>query len=295
MSECLVGAAVVTFNSGPHIQRCLASLAEDPLVGEAVVVDNGSSDETCAIVRDFNDGRLSVKLLVSADNPGFGTSTNRAAAELGSDFILVLNPDAALTAGALALLLDPAQDADVGVVGPRLERENGQIDPACARRLPTLRNSVFHMLPVFRRFSNYRAPDADGVEALCGACMLVRRSVFNDLGGFDTEFWMYGEDLDFCARVAASGRRVVYISDALVLHSKGGSSGEIRAWKVNWEFYRALWLYYRKHLCQDHNVLIRSALWVVIMTAGGLAGVQNTVRRLRRREDHGKTRGVPYS
>ncbi|MDI2099395.1 glycosyltransferase family 2 protein [Ruicaihuangia caeni] len=175
-------------------------------------------------------------------NPGYGGAINRAVTELpGSvEWMLISNPDVLLEPGAIDALVEVGDtDPSIGAVGPAILNEDGTIYPS-ARRIPSLRNGVGHALFVNvwpgNRWSRayLDAPDADSAQRdagwLSGACVLVRRSVFDSIGGFDDGYFMYFEDVDLGYRIGKAGYRNVYAPQARVLHTGAHStSGESAA------------------------------------------------------------------
>ncbi|HET9443408.1 MAG TPA: glycosyltransferase family 2 protein, partial [Acidimicrobiales bacterium] len=202
-----VSAVVVNYNARAHLLACLRSLRAEG-VDDVVVADNGSLDGSEAAVRAA-DGR--VRWLPTGGNLGYGTAANRGAERTDRDtpYLLCMNPDATVEPGAVKALVD-VLDArpEVGVVGPRIEEVDGSLYPS-ARRFPSLADSVGHAFlgmvwpanPFTRR---YRMLDWDhepaDVDWVSGACFLVRRTLWERLGGFDEGYFMYAEDVDLCWR-----------------------------------------------------------------------------------------------
>jgi GT2 family glycosyltransferase len=221
-------AVVVTYNSAHCLATCLEAL-RDAGIEDVVVVDNASTDGTRSVAAGHP-----VEVLALPGNLGFGRAVNAGAAlRPGADLLLV-NPDTVVGAEAVRACLDRlARDDGVAVVGCRLEQGDGEVDPACLRRVPTPLSSACYLLrrlPVVGRWSSYHPPaadyrrDADDVEAINGAFMLVRRARFDAVGGFDERYFMYGEDLDLCVRMRADGSRIAYLGSQVAFHAKGRSS-----------------------------------------------------------------------
>jgi GT2 family glycosyltransferase len=252
-----VSVVVVTFNSEATISNCIDSVFETAAdwIDKVVVVDNASSDQTCAFIKKFANP---VELIENKINQGFGRACN-AGSELGeSEFILFLNPDARLeheTLVSLVAFLDARQSA--ACCGPVVCNEKGVPDPACRRGFPTPANAIGRLffleklLPNSKRIAGYRLPwlgfDREArVDCISGSCLFIRRSDFTRLAGFDEQFFLFGEDIDLCKRVSLLGRETWFVPTARVTHVGGNSMKQVKE-TANYEFYRAMRIYISKH------------------------------------------------
>lgn len=234
MAQSRRGLVTVTYNSGAELGPFLASLraaSSEPL--DVVVVDNESSDRSVveAIAHDHG-----VRFLDAGGNRGYGAAINRGIARLGPDVdvVLISNPDVILGAGAIDVLVaELVSRSDIGAVGPRIREVSGEVYPS-ARALPGIGVGTGHALfarvwpqnPWTRRYHNDPAGLDEAVDVgwLSGACILVRRSVFDAIGGFDERYFMYFEDVDLGRRLAAAGFRNRYVPEAEVTHIGGRST-----------------------------------------------------------------------
>ena len=155
-----------------------------------------------------------VDLVASPTNLGFAAATNLGARRGDSPFVLALNPDTAVTAGALDTVLATMEaHPEAAIVGPRLLRRDGSLDHASKRSFPTPLSALGHFSGIGRRpgasgrLADYRAPEVESgpVDSVNGAFMLIRRDAFEAAGGFDEGYWMYMEDLDLSYRLARAG------------------------------------------------------------------------------------------
>jgi N-acetylglucosaminyl-diphospho-decaprenol L-rhamnosyltransferase len=245
------GVVVVTYNSAEVIGRCLDSCAGLPVV----VVDNASDDSTRDIVRQ----RPAVKLIANTTNLGFAAAVNQGVGALQTELVLLLNPDAEIETP-----VDPMAEAcarqGVGAAGGKLVDETGKAQAGFAlRRFPTPMALTFEVLginrmlpgnPVNRR---YRCLDMDleqpaEADQPPGAFLMLRREVWQRLGGFDTQFHpLWFEDVDFCKRVRDLGLKIQYVPQVIALH-RGGHSVARLEWgcrQVYW--YVSLLKYASKH------------------------------------------------
>jgi GT2 family glycosyltransferase len=280
---------VTAAGSQPHIRACLESLRASPLtLGDqrVMVVDNASSDGTEAVVRDF----AGVSWLPLGRNVGFSAASNAGVRATWGEHVLLLNPDAAVGPGTLDTCVRRLRtDAQIGILGCRLLDRSGIADPNAKRTLPT-RGSALRRLSFADRVlgpSDYHTPSVafaehGRVEAVSGAFMMVRRAAFEQIGLLDEGYWMYGEDLDLCARAGAAGWVVWYEGGATALHVKGGTTGSVRDVRLTAAFHRAMGRYYRRHL--DRGRASDAAIYAAILGRATVAlGLAATVGALRRR------------
>jgi N-acetylglucosaminyl-diphospho-decaprenol L-rhamnosyltransferase len=232
-----VAVAVVSHQTRDLLRDCLASLRpESP--ASLVVVDNGSTDGTAAMVRaEFPEARL----IVEESNPGFGAAANRALAEAGgAPFALLLNADTRVRPGALRALADCLEaHPRAAVAGPRLVNPDGSLQPSCFPFLGTPRLMLektplaraLARVPVLRdrwllSRSGHDRPRV--VPWVLGAAMAFRRAAFEAVGGFDPTFFMYSEEIDLCWRLKEAGWEVRFTPDATVVHVGGASTSQRR-------------------------------------------------------------------
>jgi N-acetylglucosaminyl-diphospho-decaprenol L-rhamnosyltransferase len=250
-----VAAVIVNYNAGPELASALQSIA-DEMGGrswEAVVVDNASIDGSSDLVSVFAPHTRVVR---NAVNVGFGRGINQGIAASSAPFILIMNPDCRLGHGALATMraeLDSCQQC--AIVGPRVLDPDGS-EQGSARGDPDMLTGLFgrtgplrHLLPsssVSRRnvVNNGESATVDWVS---GACMLVRRTAFNEVGGFDARYFLYWEDADLCRRLRASGHEIRYVPAATAVHRVGHSSKTARAASIK-AFHESAYLYYATHV-----------------------------------------------
>ena len=224
-----VDVVVVSYNSSDTLRECVEPLC-DVEGTTVVVVDNASPDGSLATIAD-----LPVDAVALETNLGFGHGCNVGWRRGHSPAVLFLNPDARMDGASLGRLVDVlAEDARAGVVGPRIADERGSLDYSI-RRFPRLSSTYaqaffLHRLApraawvdeVVRDEARYEVPGE--VEWISGACMLVRRSLLETLGGFDEGFFLYCEDKDLCRRAWSEGSTVRYEPGAQALHVGGVSA-----------------------------------------------------------------------
>lgn len=261
---------VVTYNSGAAIASCLEALTREDC--EIIVVDNASVDDTVRRVEEFVAWHP-VRLLANDTNLGFGAGVNKGAGEATGDVLLILNPDAIAEPGAVAALLRCMETNQADAVGGALLESSGQPARGFAfRRLPTLWALIFEATlanqlwpgnPVNRR---YRCLDAEysqpqEVEQPAGACLAVRRSAWDKVGGFDEQFFpVWFEDVDLCKRLLDHGSRIFYCPQARFVHSGAHSVGQLSFRDKQLFWYGNMLRYARKHFSKGQVLLLRLAI-----------------------------------
>jgi N-acetylglucosaminyl-diphospho-decaprenol L-rhamnosyltransferase len=234
---------IVAYKSRPDIGACLESLPTeiDGRPVEAVVVDNFPGDGTSDFVRMAFPNTL---VIVPPDNVGFGVANNLGFGATVGEVVLFLNPDTVCNTAALEQLVRRVRtEADLGMISPRLIQADGSMDLACRRSLPTAWDGFCRASGLASRFPRSKwvsaynltfLPEEDtyAVGAINGAFMMGRRQLFRDIaepkpdGVFDANFFMYGDDLDLCARVAKAGHKIIYDGRHEIVHLKGQSVGQ---------------------------------------------------------------------
>ncbi len=230
-----VAVVVVTYESREWVDRSLGALpaALGTLDHEVVVVDNGSRDGTAEHIRRHHPG---VRLVAQRENTGFAAGVNRGVAATSSEYVLLLNPDTEARPGALQALVDFARDhPEHGVYGGRTLRDDGSLEPSSCWGLPTVWSTTCFALGLSTAFPRSRVfnPESLGdwrrdtvreVGMVSGGLLLAPRRVWDELGGLDERYFVYGEDADFCARARRAGYRPVITPSAEVVHAVGASS-----------------------------------------------------------------------
>jgi N-acetylglucosaminyl-diphospho-decaprenol L-rhamnosyltransferase len=281
-----IDVGIVSYRNRELLRACLTSLLDNPPARDLriVVVDNDSRDGTAELAR----GMPGVEVVESRRNLGFAAATNLAFGMGSAPYFLALNPDTRVPAGALDALAG-LMDArpEVGVCGCRLEREDGSFDHAARRAFPTPLGALAHFTGVGRRngaparLTQYRAPDVESgpVDAVNGAFMLMRRSMLDELGGFDEGYWLYMEDLDLCYRAAESGWVTWYEPSVTVTHVKGGSSGRHRNLRANYAFHYGMYRFYRTHYAATRRPALNATVYAGIAAKLAVSSGRSTFNR----------------
>ena len=223
-----------------------------PFSYEIFVVDNASADDSLTKLRNYFQDK--VKFIDSPENKGFAAGNNLALKKAKGRYQLLLNSDTIVHDNALLNIYNYMEaHSDVGACGCQVLLEDGELDKACRRSFPNVKNSfirLFH-IPVSGSVDDYNLTDLDDdgvyeIDCLTGAFMFMRKEALDEAGLLDETFFMYGEDIDLCYRIKDSGWKIVYNGKSKITHLKGASSKKQKS-KLIYEFYRAMYIYYKKH------------------------------------------------
>lgn len=287
---CIV---IVNADTLTYLQRCLETIP-DAATGvrwEVLVVDNASRDGSRQWVRQFHS---EVRLLGLPENVGFARANNLALRAARARYALLLNPDVELTPGCVAEVVRFLDGhPDVGICGIRLLRMDGQLDWSCRRSLPTPWNVLSRILQLHRPFPRspfftaYELRHLDpgevyDVGAVSGAFMTVRMACTRSVGLLDERFFLYAEDVDFCARMAAAGHRTVYYGKCLASHHKGAAVRQNR-WRGVWYFHWTAWQYYRKHWSRGLGLILKPFVFAALAVLFGWSVLTNALTPAPRR------------
>jgi N-acetylglucosaminyl-diphospho-decaprenol L-rhamnosyltransferase len=239
-----VHIVVVNWNAGEYLGECLASIArvdsDDPVIDRVTVVDNASTDGS---TNGLDDVPLPLELIRNTRNIGFAAGCNQGARESSADYLLFLNPDTRLfedTLAAVTRFMEGEQAAGIGICGVQIVDGDGTPTISCAR-FPTLRilfgkmTGLHLVLP--RVFPSHHLTAAETresrlVDQCIGAFFLVRRELFVRLGGFDTRYFIYFEEVDFALRARQQGARSYFLEEGRALHVGNVSTNQVHATRL---------------------------------------------------------------
>ncbi len=259
-----VNIVIVNWNSGELLGNCLKSIAEHggQRVERVVVIDNGSTDGSAEV--DVTG--LPLDIVRTGENLGFGKACNLGVRRGGARYVLFFNPDAELRAGALDQaieFLEAPEGAGAGVCGIRLVDQHGHAHHHCAR-FPTWRSFLGSSLGLTRILKRWFPPiplvefdhlaDRD-VDHVMGAFYLMRRDLFERIGGFDERFFVYFEDLDLSYRVRQEGLRIAYRAGPTAYHKQGGTSENVKAHRLFYSLHANM-IYAWKHLGRLERLVV---------------------------------------
>ncbi len=268
-----LSAVIVSYNVRDYLRQALLSLirSAESIHHEITVVDNASSDGSPEMVRDEFS---SVRLIVSGTNEGYAAACNRGIRVSSGDFILILNPDTMVDPDALINALAFMHGhPDAGAAGARMTDGDGKYLPESKRGFPSPMTSLFRFSglgrlfprsPLFNAYYLGHLPDNKRCRAdiLTGAFMLIRRKALDEAGLFDTDFFMYGEDIDMSWRIRKAGWFNYYLPDVHIVHYKGRSPFGERESRVR-HFYGAMKIFAVKHLGRGWHMPVKAAVTLI--------------------------------
>ena len=253
-----ISVVIVSYNVRDLLENCLHSLnsALDGIPAEVFVVDNNSDDGTVDMVRQRFP---SVLLIANDDNLGFARANNLALARARGEYLLLLNPDTLVQEDTIATMLRFfRENDDVGMAGCKIIRPDGTFELACRRSFPspwvsfTKLTGLSTLFPKSHLFARYNLTylnedETYEVDAISGSFMMLRREVYDEIGGLDESYFMYGEDLDWCYRTQQAGWKLYYVHSTKIVHY-GGESTKRSSIDATAEFYKAMQVFARKNL-----------------------------------------------
>jgi GT2 family glycosyltransferase len=248
---------IVNWNSKDYLLKCLQSVyaSLSDLSFEVIVIDNASFDG-CGemLARQFPV----VRYIQSEENIGFAKANNLAASQSYGRNLLFLNPDTEIVRTAILRLIRSMETSPAaGVVGGRILNTDGTLQTSCVQSLPTVSNQLLGLNLLQRWFpasglwgkaALYKdARDPVEVEGITGACLMTTRDIFEKVGRFSEDYFMYFEDMDYCLKVRRGGWRNYYVPDAIIVHHGGKSSGGQYSRFSTLLMAESGWLYFRKN------------------------------------------------
>lgn len=284
---CVVGESldvvVVNWNAGAQLVACIDSLLANGrgCVGRVIVVDNGSTDGSAESV----EGLTGVHVIYAGENLGFAAACNLGAKEGTARYLLFLNPDTRVAADSLSVplaFMERPENSHIGICGIQLSDEKGRVARSCSRS-PTLGRLVAGALGVDKlpglrgagmRMAEWTHGETRAVDQVMGAFFLIRRDLFDRLGGFDERFFVYFEEVDFSFRARRAGWKSMYLAEAQAFHAGGGTSRQVKAHRLFYSL-RSRLLYGFKHFPRWQG-------WVLVGVTGVLEPITRTAWCLAR-------------
>lgn len=256
-----LSVVILNYNVCHFLEQCIISVqrAIKGIDAEIIVIDNASPDDSCAMVREKFP---KLTLIENTENVGFSRANNQAVTVAKGEYVCILNPDTAVAEDTFIQALKRAESLpNLGALGCYLMDGTGHFLPESKRNLPTPKRSLLKLLGRTKGKNGYYAlhletGQAGEVEILVGAFMLLRRSVYEQVGGFDEDYFMYGEDIDLSYKLMQAGYDNWYDGGFTVLHYKGESTAKDAAYLKR--FYGAMKIFYGKHF--NSNPLLN---WLV--------------------------------
>ncbi len=285
---------IVNYNTKELLKKCLSSVfaSKTGYKLEVVVSDNGSKDGSVEMVRQefsayakASADKPQVKLIENGANLGFSKGNNVALKQALGRYCLLLNSDTEIKSDTLDLsvkYLD--QHPDVGIMGCKVLLPDGRLDLACRRKFPNPWNSFLRLFGL-KKFSDYNIStpidEETEVDSVMGAYLMIRKAAMDKVGLLDEEYFMYGEDLDWCWRVKEAGYKVMYYPAATIAHYKYGSVQSV-PFKTILMAHEAMKIFYRKHYAKKNNPFFNGLVYLGINLRMYLVLLRNLFRGKKR-------------
>ena len=259
-----IAVVVVSHESASTLDDCLLRLRAAHGVAEIRVIDNASQDGTLDLIQRHAAMDARVRFIGNPDNPGFAVGCNQGAKESASPWLAFVNPDLMVEVDTLSRLRAHALALDGEVLlGVELMDEAGVHDEAARRRDPDFAAMLASPTRATKLGIANDGSALQTVDAVSGALMLLPRTLFEQLKGFDEGYRLHAEDLDLCRRARVAGATVAIANDIRVLHVRGVSS-RARPLFVEWHKHRGLWRYFRKFEATRRSVFTSVAVLAII-------------------------------
>ena len=242
-----LSVVILNYNVRYFLELCLQSVqkAIQEIEAEILVVDNNSNDDSCEMVRSqFPD----VILIENKENIGFAAGNNIGVRNAKGEYLCVLNPDTVIAEDTFTTLLSFAEKQErLGIIGCKLINGKGQFLPESKRNVPTVKVATRKMLGNSVDYYAYHLDENESgeVDILVGAFMVLKKSVFEKVDGFDEDYFMYGEDIDLSYKILKAGLKNFYNPDTTVIHFKGESTLKDKTYAKR--FFKAMQIFYKKH------------------------------------------------
>ena len=289
----MVSVIVVNYNSHDKVARCVASIFNGNIDLDVIVIDNASTDESLSLLESSFPDESRLKIVRNQHNLGFAVGCNMGARLAKGECLLYLNPDCLVTENTVEILRASLKNSStVGMVGGLLLNPDGSEQVGARRAIPTPWRTlvrVFNLSGLAKRyprlfsdFNLHQQPLPDQpieVEAISGACMLVRREALEDVGELDEGYFLHCEDLDWCMRFRQKGWKILFVPDARVTHYLG-TCGRSRPVFVEWNKHKGMMRFYRKFFRHQYPGILMWLVGLGVWLRFGLLAMSYTARRI---------------
>ena len=246
-----ISVVIVNYNVLYFLEQCILSIkaASTNLTVEIIVVDNHSTDESCKIIsKNFSE----IQLIQNKKNVGFSKANNQGVRIAKGEYVLILNPDTVLAEDTLDKIFTFAKTKNnLGALGVKLIDGSGKFLSESKRGIPVPQVAFNKLFAISSKrtgkyYASHLSENENGVvDVLVGAFMFLKRSIYNEVKGFDEDYFMYGEDIDLSYKILKKGYQNYYFSDTTVIHYKGEST--LKDLKYLRYFHKAMKIFYQKH------------------------------------------------
>lgn len=287
-----VSVIIVNFNSGDKLQLCIESLLKVDSNLEVVIVDNASVDDSLSRLDSTYGNDSRIQIIQNQENLGFAVACNIGARQTTGNYLFFLNPDCKVEEDSIAKLVTCLCDGpEIGMVGGLILNSDGSEQVGGRRAVPTPWRSLVRVFRLsclsnryprlFSDFNLHLQPLPDHpieVEAISGACMMVPRKAYEDVGGLDEGYFLHCEDLDWCMSFRKHGWKVKFVPDAKIAHFQGACSRSRRVF-VEWYKHKGMMRFYQKHFRHQYPGVLMWFVAIGVWLRFGLLACYFSVRR----------------
>ena len=273
-----VSVIIVNWNAGKYLEETINSLHEkvQDVSYEIILIDNNSNkDEESYLYIGKLAQYDNVTIIKSDENLGFARANNKGMEIAKGRNFLILNPDVVMHNNVVKILSDYLDNnKNVGMVGPKVLNTDGSFQQPCLRGKPYPKDTLFHLIGLAKAFTNKEYfngyalwhLDRDEINecgALSGCCMMLKKTLYEEIGGMDEQFFMYQEETDWGLRTAKAGYKTVYNPNAVITHYQGVTTKKIQI-KSIWIFTQSMMKFFKKHFWNDYNIF-QKAFWTILI------------------------------
>lgn len=284
---------IVNYKTYEYTKNTILSVLSSKMDFEydIILVDNASFDGSLEKLEDdFADhiNKKKIKIIRNDTNRGFSAANNLGLKSSDSEYFLLLNSDTKVFENTIANCLDFMKNQDKEMLLTcKILLENGELDHACKRGFPTPSASLHYFLgmdkinPIKYGQYNYLMLDENEsgyVDVISGAFMMFSKRVIDKIGYLDEDYFMYGEDIDFCFKAKQNGIGVFYYPEEKIIHYKSISAKK-RKFKTLFDFHNAMWIFYKKNYMNDYNIFVGILVFLGIWLKFGLSLLLNLFKR----------------
>ena len=273
-----VSVIIVNWNAGKYLEETINSLHEQvkDISYEIILIDNNSNkDEESYLYLEKLKEFDNVTIIKSCENLGFAKANNKGMKIAKGRNFLILNPDVVMHNNVVKVLSDYLDShSEVGMVGPKIFDINGNFQQNCMKGKPYPKDTLFHLIGLAKLFPNnkvfngyaLRYLNRDEINecwGLSGCCMMLKKSLYEEIGGMDEQFFMYQEETDWGLRTANAGYKTIYNPNAIITHYQGVTTKKIKV-KSIWIFTQSMMKFFKKHFWNDYNIF-QKAFWTILI------------------------------
>lgn len=272
-----VSIVMVNWNAGKYLEETINSLREktQDVSYEIILIDNNSNKEESYLYLDKLLEKDNVTVIKSDENLGFAKANNIGMSISKARNLLILNPDVVFHNNVIKILSDYLDNNEtVGMVGPKVLNPDGSFQQPCLRGKPYPKDTLFHLIGLAKAFPKCEAlngyalwhlnrDEINECGALSGCCMMLKKSLFDAIGGMDEQFFMYQEETDWGLRTAKASKKTVYNPNAVVTHIGGVTTKAVQV-KAIWIFTESMMKFFKKHFWNNYN-FIQKAFWTTLI------------------------------